>query len=375
MSKNRNRNPGKKAHGLPLALLLLTLVCLGLDRTAGEPLSWLPLFNNRTKASARPDLLGGVTVPRGAGLTAIPHAVWANRGVTEMAVWLPSRLTAAAIFLPLQAPSGVGRLQQLVHQRDWKAALRVGEELMRTEPSNPNVHYLVGVARWQVDDKVGSIQAFHSAERMGLNTAYLHKALGLAYYGANQFRLFERQMERAIAADATDAQPFFHLGRYHESVRNDFERALSYFDEALARDPSHADSLYFRGYCLEVLQRTEEARDAYRKAAERGAASAYRGVARLLADTEPETALNWATKAVRSQPEQPESHYLLARISRKLDQPEEALRSLQRAIELDPDHAEAYFLLHQIYRHLGQKAKAERALTTFKQLRAAYGDF
>ncbi|MCP5120331.1 MAG: hypothetical protein GY953_56775 [bacterium] len=45
----------------------------------------------KLKAEHRPDLLGGVTVLRGGGLTAIPYAVWANRGVTEMAVWLPSR--------------------------------------------------------------------------------------------------------------------------------------------------------------------------------------------------------------------------------------------------------------------------------------------
>ncbi len=39
MSNNRNRNPGKKAHGLPLALLLLTLVCLGSDRAAAQALT------------------------------------------------------------------------------------------------------------------------------------------------------------------------------------------------------------------------------------------------------------------------------------------------------------------------------------------------
>ena len=58
------------------------------------------------RAEHRPDLLGGVTVIRGSALathhasdgtiattrrdlTAIPYCVWANRGVGEMAVWLP----------------------------------------------------------------------------------------------------------------------------------------------------------------------------------------------------------------------------------------------------------------------------------------------
>jgi DUF1680 family protein len=40
-------------------------------------------------AQVRPDLLGGVTVLRGANLTAIPYAVWNNRGFADMTVWIP----------------------------------------------------------------------------------------------------------------------------------------------------------------------------------------------------------------------------------------------------------------------------------------------
>jgi DUF1680 family protein len=38
----------------------------------------------------RADLLGGVTVVRSNGLTGIPYYAWANRGMGEMAVWLPA---------------------------------------------------------------------------------------------------------------------------------------------------------------------------------------------------------------------------------------------------------------------------------------------
>ncbi len=40
-------------------------------------------------AQFRPDLLGGVTVLRGSNLTAIPYAVWNNRGFADMTVWIP----------------------------------------------------------------------------------------------------------------------------------------------------------------------------------------------------------------------------------------------------------------------------------------------
>ena len=41
------------------------------------------------EAQFRADLLGGVTVLRGANLTAIPYAVWNNRGFADMTVWMP----------------------------------------------------------------------------------------------------------------------------------------------------------------------------------------------------------------------------------------------------------------------------------------------
>jgi DUF1680 family protein len=51
--------------------------------------------DDRPSASWRPDLLGGVTVLEGSALldgepkafTAVPYYTWANRGLSQMAVW------------------------------------------------------------------------------------------------------------------------------------------------------------------------------------------------------------------------------------------------------------------------------------------------
>ena len=40
-------------------------------------------------AEAKPDLLGGVTVLKVDGATAIPYFAWNNRGLAPMKVWLP----------------------------------------------------------------------------------------------------------------------------------------------------------------------------------------------------------------------------------------------------------------------------------------------
>ncbi len=50
------------------------------------------------RAEFRPDLLNGVIVVKGGGLTAVPYYSWANRGPGQMLVWLPR--TAAAVRAP-----------------------------------------------------------------------------------------------------------------------------------------------------------------------------------------------------------------------------------------------------------------------------------
>ncbi len=216
-----------------------------------------------------------------------------------------ARVGVALLILVLTAV-GENRLEQLVRQQHWGSALRVADDLISADSVDANDYYLVGLARWQTGDKVGSIQAFRSAERLGLNTASLHKALGLAYFDVDQFRLFKQQMEKAIAIDANDPQPFFHLGRYQELVGNDCQSALGFFEEVLGRNPKHAESHYFRGYCRENLHRTPEAMAAYREAAAMDLPKAFHGPVRLMQDTHLEAALAWARRAVKREPEQAE---------------------------------------------------------------------
>ncbi|MEU5658531.1 hypothetical protein ABZ802_23350 [Streptomyces sp. NPDC047737] len=45
--------------------------------------------NAALEAEHRPGLLGGITVVTAGELTAVPYAVWGNRGAGAMRVWIP----------------------------------------------------------------------------------------------------------------------------------------------------------------------------------------------------------------------------------------------------------------------------------------------
>ena len=61
----------------------------GID--AGGSVSQVEVGPEPITAEHNPDLLGGVTVLKGEGFSAIPYYAWSNRGEGEMAVWLPDR--------------------------------------------------------------------------------------------------------------------------------------------------------------------------------------------------------------------------------------------------------------------------------------------
>src|SRR5205085_1718365 len=107
---------------------------------------------------------------------------------------------------------------------------------------------------------IGAIQALRSAERLGMDTTPLHKMLGLAYYSINQFILFEAQMEKAMKLDPLDDAPVYSLGRYRESVLNDYSGALQLFERAVHLRPDHSKNLYYKGHCEEMMDLRSEAR-------------------------------------------------------------------------------------------------------------------
>jgi tetratricopeptide (TPR) repeat protein len=303
-----------------------------------------------------------------------------------VSIWAASAL---CLFLCEVAVPGGGttvadedreRLDQLVKDRRWMQAYEFAAELSKRRPDDPIPLYFQGVAGFQLGEKVAALQAFRSAEKLGLDTAWLHEALGLAYYDANQFVLFQQQMQRALKANPAHHAAYFHLGRYHESVRNDFEAAIREFDRALAIAPRNAKSLYFKGYCLEMQRKLIEARRCFEAAADAAGAGLerfslpFRGMARLLNEDEAEKALPWALQAVDVEPGDAENHLMLGQVYRRLGQTESAVKSLRESTRLAPDNDSARFMLYQAYRELGDEEAARAELAVFKELRKAYGD-
>jgi tetratricopeptide (TPR) repeat protein len=269
-------------------------------------------------------------------------------------------------------------MRELAQQKRWKEAAGFAQDVTAKAPSDATAWYWLGVARLQLQDDLGAVQAFRSAEKLGLDTTLLHEGLGLAYYNLNQFYLFEQQMGKASKQDPLDARPYFYLGRYRE-VKGDVAGALELYKQAVRLRPDDARSVFHQGNCLEQLQRRQQARECYAEAirlvekSNEAFSMPYQGMARLLLEENPSEALGWAQKAVEVEPKEYTNHLLLAKVLQQLGKLPAALREAQTAAELNPTSSTVRYTLFKLYRAAGDPKAAQTELETFQKLKTIYG--
>ena len=294
-------------------------------------------------------------------------------------------------MLPAQSPEGNraipdspgavlhphSSISELARSNRWKEVAALAGETHRKQPGDPTALYWLGISRLKLHEAVGSVQAFRSAEKLGLNTALSHEGLALAYYDLNQFVLFEEQMKKAAALDPRDSNPYFYLGLYRWTIRADVSGALEMFEKALQLHPDDWKSLYQAGNCLEQLGKLGEARDRYTEAISLVEKNGdpfgwpYQGMARLLVDDKPEAALEFAKKAVSLEPDEYSNHVILARVYERLGNLPEAIREAESATAKNPNDSTSRYFLYKLYRQAGDP-RAAPALKSFQEVKTLY---
>ena len=173
----------------------------------------------------------------------------------------------------------------------------------------------------------------------------------------------ESQKNKRAAAESLYSQGLGILSR------DDYARAVNYFEKAVEIDPAYAEAWYQAGFCFGMLGRHADALKASKQAAKLrpewsetyvniGASSYALGQYKEAAEAYRQAAKIDANNA--------DTQYALGLSLGKLGRTDEEILAYKRAVAIKPDYANAYELLGTAY--FNQKKYAE-SLAAFEQLK------
>jgi tetratricopeptide (TPR) repeat protein len=267
------------------------------------------------------------------------------------------------------------RLEALIREKGWSEAGALAEEAVRQDPGNGSAWYALGVVHFGEQRYTQALRALRRAEQCKLETAGLHRLLGLCYYFLQQYGLFEQQMERGKTAAPQNGEFDFLLGRYYHSIRGDCTRAIPMFDKALSLHFSSVKVLYNRGDCYDQNGELALAEQDFLSAIEQIRNSSasdswpFQALTRLYLRTDRvDDAMSLAREALRIQGGSADTHILLAKVLTEKGETQASIVELRRAADLSPSDEALRYQLYRLYLKLGDREAAQRELAAFRKL-------
>jgi tetratricopeptide (TPR) repeat protein len=189
------------------------------------------------------------------------------------------------------------------------AAERQYRAILRSQPDNPDLLYLLGMLSMDT-------------ERAANAAGFFDRAIRAA-----------RSKKRRI-----DPEWLLALGAARQR-NEDSEAALEAYEQALAAAPDSVDAMFCRATALQDLQRTDDAIDAYKNLLDRAprhAEAAYNFGLMLRDVGKPTNAVMALRKAVLLKPDYAEAYAALAPVLEDVGWTEDAIEIYRRAVELTP---------------------------------------
>src|SRR6476620_7463914 len=398
------RRPMRKALFNIFAVSLL----LGAFSLAAAGQDFLPELVRRIKPSAVAietfDAKGN-TLSRGSGFFIAPDRIITNRHVIEKSSRVEIHLLNGKKY-PVRgviAVDGEGDLALL--QVDVPAALAVPLPIMRTVPAEGesivvvgNPYGLEGSVSNGIVSAVREISGYGkiiqitapispgssgspvenmAGQVIGIATLQAEQGQSLNFAVPSerilQLKVSDLQTVSSLTAETTKNKRASAERLYSQGVaqlsRDDYARAVGYFEKAAEMDPNYPEAWYQVGFCYGLLGRHADALRASKQAAKLrpewsetfvniGASSFALGQYKDAADA--------YRQAIRLDDDNPDTQYALGLSLNKLNRTDEEILAYKRAIAIKPDHANALESLGLAY--FKQKRYADAAVQ-FEQLR------
>jgi tetratricopeptide (TPR) repeat protein len=207
-----------------------------------------------------------------------------------------------------------------------------------TRNKNPNswmVWTNLGNALAQQKRYDEAIPYYMKALELAPNLHDTHWNVGVALVRQGKVDEAETEFRKAIEIMPTFAHAYESLGELYYYRRNDPQKAIQYYQQALKIAPDFAEANYY--YAVALEHEANEAREQYIKT--KNQTDGMEALNKL------NEAIDHYRTAVAANTDYLEAHYDLASCLMKLGQFDEAIWNLREAVRIDPEYAEAWLNL------------------------------
>jgi len=220
----------------------------------------------------------------------------------------------------------------LIKLGDFERAAEHLRRLSQRQPENPEVWYLLGKVHMKLSE-----EALSKLSALDPNSVWVHEISGEVMESMKNYDGALLEYKKAVEVAPQQAGTHYHLGNAYWSL-NMWDVATEQFRAELANDPSNCMAQWKIGNII-----LEQHGDSSQALAE-------------------------VQKALGVCPNLMGARVDRARALIKLDRHAEAVKDLEAAVKADPAESSTHFLLAQAYRALGRTQEAQAEMKVFSKL-------
>lgn len=249
---------------------------------------------------------------------------------------------------------------QYYHSGKLELAQASCQEILKKEPNNANILYLLGIIYFQLNNHDSALYHIKRSLRLQRNNADAYVALGTILRQKGTIDDAESAFKKALELNPGIVDAYYHLADIFRG-KNQIEEAMRCYKKALELNPGNAQSYYNLGFLQHAKGHFDDAISSFEKAAELNPANldAYNELGNVfLEKKEFEKAIGCYQHAVRISPDNPTAYINLGIAFSNMGKLGDAIECFQKALSLNPNLEEVYHLIGLVLIRIGKFAEA-----------------
>lgn len=296
-----------------------------------------------------------------------------SRALTLAALLLCSEVLAG------QDNSALNRFELLIEHQDYQHAAEELEPYTAAHPTSWQALYQLGYAEFRLHHIQASLTALCKSLIINKDAGESHKILAYDLNILGHQAMAIHELEEAIRCNPSSQEAHYELGRICYEQKS-YLRSVEELEKAESLDPASVRVYHNLGLAYSAIGQTQKAVDSFetglRLNAQQNQQSAWPFIdyaTYLNMESGFERARDLLLRAIQIDPSYDQAYSELAKAYRGLGKSSDAIAALQRAIAINANNPEYHYVLARLYTQTARANEAKQELAAYERCKAPAG--